>query len=77
MSHQFKPGVATGHDVQRIHELAKEKGLKGLKQRFQTVALEYNRLYDEMSLPHLKISNKNIQERRHGKNAFEPRVHRH
>ena len=26
MSHQFKPGVATGHDVQRIHELAKEKG---------------------------------------------------
>ena len=26
MSHQFKPGVATGRDVQRIHQLAKEKG---------------------------------------------------
>lgn len=62
-------------NVTQVIELAKTQGLKGLKQRFQTVSLEYDRLKEEIRLPILKISNRTITERR--KNAFEPTVHRH
>ena len=31
MSHSIKPGVATGKEVQKIHQYAKEKGLPYLR----------------------------------------------
>jgi len=63
--------------VNQVIDLAKEKGLDGLKKRFPTVTIEYLRLLDEGRLPPIDVNSKKIEERRHKKNAFEPRVHRH